>query len=551
MINSFIAAKIKPNWRIILLLFFICLMFYPYSYLSWQTDQKFYSPDETANFVFAKQFIEQNRLSFDEPLNRISHNVILPRSVNAIDGKLVPQSFPGMILFYGLLGKIIGLNAVTFISPILALLCVLILYWLMKVIFDKNIAFWSALVLLFLPPFWFNSGKSMLHNTTFIFFLLLGLLLLYQFANQKKVIYSALGCFSLGLSLFIRTAELIPIAITLVIFMVLFRKRFNWKALIINFLCFCLPLAGLLALNYWVYSHFFSLGYFSFDQTSTGANQNTVSQIIDLIRTVLLPFGLNIKNILFQSFEFFLKYLWYIFIPFLVVIIYFIKNWRELSLEKKSYSLITMLITISLVISYGSFWPWGKSGLPVEPTFFIGSPHLRYWLPIFILIIPYAAIFWTDMLAKIFPLKKSLTVALSIAIVALIAVCSWQQVFYDPDEGYLKIELDISEFSPRLQNVNNYIPAGSIIVVPEWADRIFFPEFRVVTGMENPQLHKYDAIADIALLLDYAPIYYYTASSEKDLQILTTSKLAAKQSSLEKIADIYKGERLYRFVKTN
>src|SRR3989339_151085 len=178
---------IKTNWQVKLLILFIVVMIIPYCYLSFTTDHKFYSPDETANFVFTKQFIEHSNLNIEIPLNRAVNNVIFPRSVNVLNGNFVPMSFLGLPVFYGLIGKIIGIDLVTFITPILSLIGVFLFYLIIKEVFDKNIAFLSGLFLLFNPVYWYLGGKAMLHNNLFVFFIILGLCLLLLALRRKNI----------------------------------------------------------------------------------------------------------------------------------------------------------------------------------------------------------------------------------------------------------------------------------------------------------------------------------------------------------------------------
>ena len=56
------------------------------------------SPDENANFVFVKHFIQYNDLKI--PFESNPENIIRPRSVNILNSDYVPGSFVGLIILF-------------------------------------------------------------------------------------------------------------------------------------------------------------------------------------------------------------------------------------------------------------------------------------------------------------------------------------------------------------------------------------------------------------------------------------------------------------------
>ncbi|MCK5459773.1 glycosyltransferase family 39 protein, partial [Candidatus Parcubacteria bacterium] len=170
--------RIKNNWQIVSLSILAGIFLFVYSFLSIATqneNSKFNSPDETANYFFAKRFAETGKISYFEPLNLEAGDIIRPRSAQSMDGKIAPTSFLGIILLYGFIAKIFGVWIIPFLTPFLAIIGVLFFYKLIKKIFDKNIAFFSSLFLLFCPAFWYYSEKSMYHNIGFVVFLIIGI----------------------------------------------------------------------------------------------------------------------------------------------------------------------------------------------------------------------------------------------------------------------------------------------------------------------------------------------------------------------------------------
>jgi len=533
-----------------LLVFFICLMFYPYAYLSFQTEHKFYSPDETANFIFTKQFIENGKIYLEENLNPEVNNIILPRSINILENKLVPQSFLGLNLIYGAIGKITGANFIIFLTPIVSLISVLLFYFLIKHVFNRQIAFWSALLLLIHPVFWYSAGKTMLHNNLFIFLIILGFLILFKALNSKKhatplFVFSAIV---LGLSIWVRSSELIWIGIFLLVFYLFNRKKINLKQTSSFIIFFAIMIGILLAINYSVYNNIFSSGYSSFEQI--GIEKNLLQKTGDFFAKLFLPFGFNFKYILIHLFEFFVKYIWFLFIPSFLSLIFVLKN-KNITGVQKSYTIATGLISVFLIIFYGSYWLWGLSGQPEQPLIAIGSPHLRYWLPMLVLTLPFIVIFFTNILPGVFNFKSNRIKNLLLGLFTIfILIFSINQVFYSQDEGFLKIKQDLLEFKPRLEQVQSLIPSDSVLIVPNWADRIFFPEFAVIHSIEDSNVHSGDIFAKIKDLTALRPVYYYSASSTKDIEDLNENKFKKHDLNLELVQSIYKGESLYTLNKT-
>ncbi len=532
---------ISVNWQNKLLIFFILAMAIPYSFLAFKAGCKFYSPDETANFIFTKSFITNSSLLVEVPLNKEVKNVIFPRSVNVLSGNFVPMSFLGLPLLFGLIGKLLGVGSIIFLTPLFSLVTVYLLFILIKELFNKSIALLSSLLVLFNPIFWYLAGKSMLHNNLFILFLILGLLLLL-WANKKQLIslyvVSAL-CF--GASLWVRTSEFFWVCLLLLIFCIVNRKSISWGQFLTFSIGFVAMLGLLLLINFETYGHIFTSGYASLD---SAANQPTKS----LLMQVVFPLGFNLKNILFHVWEYFVKYLWFLLFPAI---------WGFISMRtiiesqaKKFYMLATAIISVYLTISYGSYWPWGEYGQPSDPTILIGSPHLRYWLPIFIFLTPFLAYSLIELLPRLLIKSKRLSFIPATIFLVFLIVFSTNSVFFNRQEGFLKIAQDIQDFQPRIEKISKVTPADSIIIIPDWADRIFFPERLVIHSLGDKRIYGGDAYAEVAKLVKLKPVFYYSADSPADIETLQ-QKLSGYKLQVNYVDEVYKGEKIYQIHESN
>ena len=106
------------------------------------TPEIFNSPDEMANFYFAKNVALHNSLSVPEPLNNELGNRVYPRSIAASNGALRPLSFIGLPVIYGVLAKIFSVRAIPFFTGLIAALAGLAFYFLLRKEFGQK---WSLL----------------------------------------------------------------------------------------------------------------------------------------------------------------------------------------------------------------------------------------------------------------------------------------------------------------------------------------------------------------------------------------------------------------------
>ena len=164
------------DFRFLILVIIGIIFFFIYSFLIFgNSASKFTWPDETANYFFIKNYIGHSNFSVAEPLNQIAANIVKPRSFNVYQGNLVPGSFLGMLLIYGLIGKIVQIGLIKFLTPLLAVLAGLFFYKILLKIFDPKIAFISTLLFYINPAWWYYANLSMLPNISFLTFFIIGI----------------------------------------------------------------------------------------------------------------------------------------------------------------------------------------------------------------------------------------------------------------------------------------------------------------------------------------------------------------------------------------
>jgi len=223
-------VNIYKQWRLMVVLLLAGCFFIgtgSYNYFAQQDNfVKFGSPDENANYVFAKLYGQTGGMEIFEKYNLYADDVMLPRSMRSDDGVIKPVSFLGIILIYG---KIIGLTSykiLPFLTPLFGAIGILFFYLLIKRTFGRRNAFISAFLLACFPVYIYYSARSMFHNVLFMVLLLMGLYYIisavktYNAKERQRTpknakvdwrgwLCAALGGLFFGLAIITRTSELI------------------------------------------------------------------------------------------------------------------------------------------------------------------------------------------------------------------------------------------------------------------------------------------------------------------------------------------------------
>lgn len=492
----------------------------------WQNDQPliFNWPDANANYFFAKTFAQSGQLSYLEPLNNLSNNLLHSRSINVIDNKLVPMNFIPNIIIFGIFYKILGGLGVLFLVPLLSILAAFLFYQILAIIFDKKIAWFSLLLLLPLAPWLYFANLAMLSN---ILFIVLALGAGYFWAVKKYYLSVAI----LGLALIVRPSEMVFLLLP-------FSFLFYWQHLKLKkylpsslLIMFVFALA-FFALNYLVYGNIFSIGYFNLQTQNLPseflAKQNNFGSWLKLL---FAPFGINFKLIIYN----FSKYFIQVFLPYFILavlaVIYSIKR-SAAKQQWQRYLLVLILSSLVLLLYYGS---WDLADPMVKNLNLISSSYVRYFLPLYLLYLPLSALALVDIFSKKY---------WPYVIIIFLASLSIYTAFWSKPDGLLQHKYYLAKYSEQFQEVKKIVPANAVIV-SEREDKIFFPYYKVVVPQGSlPTWSRLEKI------INQTPIYYFTNKSVADLVV---EQIYAKASNLELLdpVDISGGFKLYQVKSLN
>ncbi|MFA5076341.1 MAG: hypothetical protein WC480_02910 [Patescibacteria group bacterium] len=498
------------NWLILLILGVIFLAIYSYGAAasSWRVN----SPDEAANYFWLSQYVRTGQLSLAEPLNQVVGNIIHPRSINVnVTGALVPGSFLGLILIYGWLAKFFGLYLVKFFTPVFSIVAFFCFYGLTKRLWNGRVALISSILLLLHPAFWYYTSRGLLPNVLFLDLLIIGCWFLFSrwpVADGRWLIYLKyfLGGLFVGLALTVRTSEVIWLAIVGLGLVIVYRKKINWLALVLFLAMIVIMFLPILSWNQQLYGGYFKTGYSNLvlSPESLVLSEQTANSEQ---RAAILPFGFHPWSILRSSWNYYIKIIWWYFVPLLVGFVWFlIKLVQSAKCRAQSertawiYLFIFAFVTDALIIYYGSWSIMDNISNHVT----IGTSYLRYWLPSFILGLPLVA--WPVVKVLDWFKERISKVLVGVFIFGLFTILSANLVF-NSEEGLAAVNQATYQYKILNQVARQELDPNSIIITDR-TDKIFWPEFKVAVFNGD-----WSVFANLGKLVGQQPIYYYPNNS--------------------------------------
>ncbi|NMC51646.1 hypothetical protein GYA54_02890 [Candidatus Kuenenbacteria bacterium] len=526
---------------------------------------KFSSPDETANYFWAKRLAQGQPLYYFEELNGPGNNLIHPRSINVIDGKNVPGSFLGLIFIYGSLAKILGLGVVPYLTPFFSALGIFFFYLLLKKIFNSTpVALIPATLLAFTPAWFYYSCRGMYHNVLFTSLLIMGVYFLWkvlaeapspnsksQAPNQKskinnpKLMLYFLSGLLISFALFTRTSEIVWAALTIFFIFIFHFKRIYWPGFLLFLAAGTIPIIALFYHNQILYGSLISAGYRAVsDAVSIGglASAGVLFQIF------VTPFGIHPGSILTNGFN----YLYQLFpiwgaLYFLGAFLFAILPTHIIKINYKkriAYLAYCLLLTAYLLIFYGS---WAITDRIDRETLSLGTSYLRYWLPIYIVTLPFVATIIWQLANFLTPLQKRKIFYQSIfsfAACLCIFMPTINVLLRQSDESLFLLK-NLNETRVKSAIVNKMVGPEDIVLVYKQADKIFFPE-RTLLITELAVPIDYESVATLSKIRD---VYYYSYANPRDVDSISRLQFAPYGLEIVEGQKVFGNDRLYKIKK--
>jgi 4-amino-4-deoxy-L-arabinose transferase-like glycosyltransferase len=481
-------------------------------------------PDEMANNFFIKNFKETSSFGADEPLNAlISNPYVHPRSVNIVNNAIVPMSFLGMPIVYGAIAKIISMYGVLFLTPLFAVLAVVLLSLIMRRLFGEIAGLFAAALCFIAPGFWYYANMAMLPNILFLFFLVAGIYLcIIGFNTQErraKFILAGVAGLCIGFAIMTRVIEIVWVALILLILLIAYWREIKqrWPQIIVFCVGGLLPMLLMLHFNYEIYGKYFTFGYLRQDQPTFLSGLPTEFKVdansnASWFKLVVAPFGLHLRYSLSVFWDYIVKLQWPFFTLALATIVWLftIKKTKT----EKLFLAIGLVVAGWLLLFYGN---WVFSDKLVLKYNRLSSSYCRYFLPIYLLCSLAIAL----AMEKFQQLKfsRALRVAIVFCGVAGLLAFSTCAVMFNAEDGLLAQIAKIEKYQTQRAAAVAKIPENSLLIVDR-ADKIFWPDYKVAVF-----LNDWTIFPEMKKLLAVVPIYYYTEMAPANISQINTQKM--------------------------
>lgn len=498
-------------------------------------------PDANANYFFASLFAGTNSFSLLEPLNLASGNILHTRSINVYEGHLVPVTFLPGIYFFALFFKLLGSTYILWLTPVLASASVFLAYRISVHVWqDKHLAFLIALLFLSLSPWLYFANVSMLHTVFFVSLLLLAWYFFALYFKEVGLVYWTLANTFLSFAILVRPTEFVWIIFSALLVFFFNKKKVSFFLLLFAGIIFANFAFMALYLNQLTYGDYLSTGY---QNLQTGALPTEIKSggfdYVGLAKLALAPFGFHPRLILHNFNNYFIQIVWP-YVIFAVASLYFLLrkivrryNKRRIWLK---YFLITSILFVLIFLYYGS---WDLADPLVKKYNKISISYIRYFMPLYILILPMAAYGIKRLFFKAYNFLHSSIVYFIIIIVSVVSV---HMAFYSPHDGLIKNRENIIEYYMQYGAVSKIAPLDSIIVTDR-SDKIFFPKYKVIVPQGDLPLWS-----RVANLIDDRNVYFYSNKTD-DALILSKEKAMAHGMEFSEVYDIYENFRLFKINK--
>lgn len=473
------------------------LFFFLFNIVNFTTPRLFNSPDETTHFVFLIQFAQSNVLTFSQPYDYGQYSsLVFPRSTVASGSTIVPVGFWGLDVLYGLIAKVIGSDAIVFVTSLLTLVAGWCFFWLMKKIFFLRVAFWSTILFFTHPAIWYYSARSLFPNIPFLSLLLIGAYLLFcrplsRLHFRLGIADDAVGMVSILLALLIRPSEVWWVAVIGLIICGFYRNSFTAARIFLG------TIIGVAALAGYVY---ITNTLFPGELISYTASQSfTVKEWYQFI----FPFGLHPKTMALTAWHYGFKLFWWLMIPTIIGLIHWFRSQRTSPIPNHQlvYIIVTASVGLFLLLFYGSFHD------PLFSLLSIGVAYTRYFLPIFVFLIPFLVFGFFHISATLG--KKFSTIGLA-WLMTCIVLLNVRIVFLGPD-GLLAVADNIIH-GAMVRDWTTHNTSSDALILTDAEDKFFWPARQVLVKSFHPDI----LVATSGLVSQGYPVYYFAPLPKDD-----------------------------------
>jgi phosphate starvation-inducible membrane PsiE len=286
-------------------------------------------------------------------------------------------------------------------------------------------------------------------------------------------------------------------------------------------------------------------------QASGEAKLSQYRKYLSTVKNTVFYFGFKPE----QSQEMFEHYVLemfplFVYLGALGLLVLAVKVGRRFPKKYLVYLLVWGLSGAILVYYYGS---WKFNDNPNPDSYTIGNSYTRYWLPIYLMLLPFVA-YAIDSVARAISLTgakdpwhpsrvRSLTGdGLRVAATLGLAAISIIFVLFGSEEG-LAYTYHTNLAERRVAEQVFSLTEDNSIIITQYYDKFFFPDRRVIVG----RLPNDEILAAAVDLARHYPLYYYNFYLDADdVSYLNSRKFAPYNLKMSLIKKMNASFGLYR-----
>lgn len=414
---------------------------------AYQMHQHVNSPDEAANRLFAKSWKNEQQLFSKNTIEQTKGYPLFPRSTAPAGDGIVPTGFVGLPIIFGSIAISLGEWSIFYLTIFFTIVAAIGWWYLIKNIFSRSVADSSLWLFLFCPAVLYYSVRGLFPNM-----LMADLLIISAAAGLYSFHRPSIAMFGLSVTAFFgavatRPPEALVIAMLTMLALLVWgtqEVRARAKKILIG----VLALGALMLFARW--RGFMPGGYAFLDLSS--------------LSSIFLPFGFYVSRILRAGYHFAFQ----LFLPFAIFsaigLVYAVREYKN---DKKFIAYTSCFVALSawLLALYGS---WIFSDNLKDPNAVtVGVSYVRYWIPIFVLSVPFIAL-----------LLEKFSARVRLVSIALFVVFGLWRSFFGM-EGLLWVINEVNASGKTVQDIVTKVPENAVIAVRAW-DKYFYPQRAVL-----------------------------------------------------------------------
>lgn len=491
------------------------------------------SPDETSNAFWAMRVAAGEPLKFVDEIVGLGKGAVHPRSMAVADDALVPGSFPGIILLYGVFFFLFKLPLFLY-TPLLTALAGLCFGALVAKLFDRKVGALAVALFFVHPAVLYYGARGMFHNMLFIDALVLAaaffaLRPLSAYLGSRGRTDDAFGGFILAWALVVRTSEAAWVIPAFAAFLP-FAGKDRWRRLGVAILGGLVPLLVFLRLNTTLYGSPLRTAYVAPAPVAAEVSIAAPTPDAKLVTTpkAFLPFGLHSRLVARNVWHYGLKLFWWQSLLAVAGFAWWLARSRKTT-PQKTYAAAALLTSAWLAVLYGSWFIRDR----LDPgTVTIGTSYVRYFLPVYIAALPFAALALVR-LAEL--LRKPRTT--SIVLILCAALGMYTAVFAG-DESLHSVRMTLERNAEKKRTLLEWIEPEAVVMTERF-DKLLVPErMRIIPATDAA------AFEAAARATAYVPTYWYGLQPGEEEMARLLAAAEASQLILYEVGRPISGEVL-------